>query len=722
MKNQIQILSMLVVVLFAQSVFAADLYVETTGDDQSGGNTCTAEITPCLTVSHALTQAAENDVIHLGEGDFVETVDLDVAVPVTIAGTSRFVTTVTTASNASNLFEVQIPNTFVDPLVTIQDVRITPSGDGGFCLRHFGNTIPDQADVDVTVADVYFYNCSEADGAAIYYSDAGNLTILTSEFANNVANNILGGAVYVLNSDALSVTDSYFSNNTTPESGSAIAVANTLSVVLSNSTLADNIVSSAGQGAFYCNNCTSATLSNVTFSGNIGSEAPDETSDIFVIDSTLSLSHVTIYSASNADDYLVSQTTSTISSTHSVVYQVDDHAECNEAFASAAAYNLSNGTDCFAGATDITDAADPFVDVPLNDNGGGVFTLEVLLSSSAYNAGDEVCPLATDARGADRPANTNCDIGAFEASCGNAVVEAEFDEDCDEGDVLDGDGCSSACESESTWYQDSDVDTYGNPDVSVMAVENPEGYVSDNTDCDDNNAEVSPEGVDDQCDDVDNNCDGTTDDLFSDVLGDACSDGVGACENTGSVVCTADTLATECSVSAGAATDELCGDDIDNDCDGDTDEGFDVGDACTTGVGACAVTGEMECTDDGTDTECNATAGESADEVCDDDIDNDCDGDTDADDVDCDETPITDTDEDGIADDIDNCPDDSNADQLDSDADGEGDECETSSGSGGCALTTQQTLAQNGLIFVMLFGALGVCKCRLLLVGNKVNL
>jgi len=42
-----------------------------------------------------------------------------------------------------------------------------------------------------------------------------------------------------------------------------------------------------------------------------------------------------------------------------------------------------------------------------------------------------------------RPQGAACDIGAYEFACGNGVVD--LGEQCDDGNRVNGDGCSSAC-------------------------------------------------------------------------------------------------------------------------------------------------------------------------------------------------------------------------------------------------------------------------------------
>ena len=122
-----------------------------------------------------------------------------------------------------------------------------------------------------------------------------------------------------------------------------------------------------------------------------------------------------------------------------------------------------------------------------------------------------------------------------------------------------------------TYYRDADEDGYGNPDDTIEAESAPAGYVEDNTDCDDTNAAVNP-GADEVCDDqIDNDCDGYTDCDDFDCTVDADGDGYNA------VPCGDDCDDTNAAVNPGATEVE---NGIDDNCDGQIDEGFCECDFC----------------------------------------------------------------------------------------------------------------------------------------------
>jgi len=64
-----------------------------------------------------------------------------------------------------------------------------------------------------------------------------------------------------------------------------------------------------------------------------------------------------------------------------------------------------------------------------------------------------------------------------------------------------------------TFYADADGDGYGNPIVSMMACEKPAGYVADNTDCDDSKNYVYPGAIELCGNGIDDNCNGLIDEI-----------------------------------------------------------------------------------------------------------------------------------------------------------------------------------------------------------------
>ena len=126
----------------------------------------------------------------------------------------------------------------------------------------------------------------------------------------------------------------------------------------------------------------------------------------------------------------------------------------------------------------------------------------------------------------------------------------------------------------------------------------------------------------------DENCNGAQNENCMCIEGDTQSCGpeteTGECQ-FGTQTCNINGQWGECAGAVYPAT-EIC-DGNDNDCDGTVDNGFDVGEICSNGIGACERTGQKVCADESS-TVCNAVSGTPAAEACNN-IDDNCNGFTD---------------------------------------------------------------------------------------------
>ncbi|MFH1463369.1 MAG: MopE-related protein [Pseudomonadota bacterium] len=165
---------------------------------------------------------------------------------------------------------------------------------------------------------------------------------------------------------------------------------------------------------------------------------------------------------------------------------------------------------------------------------------------------------------------TDCDDADPDRNPAAAERCDGLDDDCD-GDVDE--------DLIETWYADSDGDGYGDSASAMTTCDPPSGWVSDATDCDDGDAAVSP-AAKESCNGVDDDCNGSVDDgVLSTWYTDGDGDGYGDATSA-TTACTApsgtvsdDTDCDDASMTTHPGAEEICGDGLDNDCDGLVDEG-----------------------------------------------------------------------------------------------------------------------------------------------------
>ncbi len=167
---------------------------------------------------------------------------------------------------------------------------------------------------------------------------------------------------------------------------------------------------------------------------------------------------------------------------------------------------------------------------------------------------------------------TDCDDDDASAYPGAPETCDGVDDDCD--GVVDDGATGSAI-----WYEDGDGDDYGDSSSSISTCTPPSGWVADSTDCDDSDATIYPGAVETVADGVDQSCDGLElcyqdGDLDGYHAGDTVYSVDLVCDAPGEADASApsgDCDDSDASANPGATEDPTDG--VDNDCDGEVDEG-----------------------------------------------------------------------------------------------------------------------------------------------------
>jgi hypothetical protein len=366
------------------SATGVDLYVAPTGSN-AGPNNCLTESSPCLTVAYAITQAASGDAIHIAAGTYSENLNVGKTLTFIGAGMNQ---TILDGSSSGRVMYVNSSRT-----VSISDLTIQ----NGYLGSDNGAGIYNQGTLNLTRVKITSNTAVQGAGLAT----AGSFTIVDGVISNNNANvdaTGRGGGIWIY------------------ESGS---------VSISNTTISGNTSTEYGGGIFVVGSSTVFSMINVTLSGNTSKNGGGMTATIGatvnVINSTITDNHLSSGSFGGGFSNFA-----TISFKNSILAN-NDAPNCTNSGGSLTSlgYNLDSGNSCgFVNTGDLINT-DPQLGV-MGNNGGLTQTHALQVGSPAIDAGTNTdCP-TTDQRGALRPYNSICDIGAYEYAevtlSGNAGV------------------------------------------------------------------------------------------------------------------------------------------------------------------------------------------------------------------------------------------------------------------------------------------------------------
>ncbi len=310
---------------------------------------------------------------------------------------------------------------------------LTVTNNSTFSLNRsasYGGAI-DNDGTSLYVANSAFNNnaTTSTGGGGAIDNDNTLLTILNSTFTNNTAVSQNAGAVWMFITTGV-ISNSAFSNNvaTAGGHGGGLVVDSGSSVNITNSSFNGNSAAQDGGGIYILGG--TAAITNTTLSGNI---ANNNGGGIHINSGTATLNNVTVASniADNdgngsGDGGGILNNTGTVNTKNTIIANNRDNGgeapDCNGTLTTQNNNLLGNNTNCAGLTNGVNGDKVGTGSSPLNPKlggpayyGGSTTLIQILLPGSpALDAGNNSTCATTDQRGAARPVNFICDMGAYE--------------------------------------------------------------------------------------------------------------------------------------------------------------------------------------------------------------------------------------------------------------------------------------------------------------------
>ncbi|MFU2191302.1 Ig-like domain repeat protein, partial [Methanobacterium sp. MZD130B] len=254
MKKKLLFISLVLLfgLVFSGAVSAADVYVNTTGNDATGTGTIN---NPYLSVSKGVSKVSNGGTVYIADGVYSGANNRGITINknMTIRGQSE-AGTIIDAQKLNRIFTIQTSYTVNMFNLTLRNGNVT----------NLGGSIENNGNLKLTHCTIT-NNYGGVSGGAIINNNMASLTVTDCTFNKNSVNFDEGNGGAIINHNLLTVTGSSFSQNSA-SCGGAIFTSDNGNSILNNCIFTDNVAQSSGGAVF--NVVGTTTINNCAFNNN----------------------------------------------------------------------------------------------------------------------------------------------------------------------------------------------------------------------------------------------------------------------------------------------------------------------------------------------------------------------------------------------------------------------------------------------------------------------